>query len=66
MNKPVTRTLPVLHYGKPAGFPTISEDRITCEVSGEMNTGEKIWTDVKTGDQYFCIRFYGLYFFCRE
>ena len=66
MQKPVTRTLRVLTYStKPGTFPTISTNRITCEVTGEMVTGEKVWTDAETGDQYFCIRFYGQYFFCR-
>ena len=67
MKNPVTRTLRVLKYGtNPIKFPDISEDRITCEVTGQMDTGEKVWTETKTGDQYFCTRFFGQYFFYRE
>ena len=66
MTKQIKRTLRVLLYGNPAGFPDISEYWITCEVTGEMDTGEKIWTDIKTGDQYFCTRFFGQYFFYKE
>lgn len=29
---------------------------ITCEVTGETNTGRKVWTDLKTGEQYLLFK----------
>lgn len=39
---------------------------ITCEVTGVMNSGEKVWTDIKTGEQYYCLRMLGRYMFYKE
>jgi len=40
--------------------------KITCEVTGEMDTGEKVWTDLETGEQYFCCRMLGHWMFYKE
>lgn len=37
--------------------------KITCEVSGEMVDGTKVWTDYETGEQYWCTRILGKYYF---
>ena len=34
----------------------VATEMITCEVTGEMDTGEKVWTDIETGEQYFLTR----------
>ena len=39
---------------------------ITCEVTGEMATGEKVWTDTQTGEQYFCMRVLNKYYFYKN
>lgn len=47
----------------------IPDGKITCEVTGEMDGGSKVWTRVdKDGnliidEQYFCGRMLGKYFF---
>lgn len=33
--------------------PTISSKKITCELAGEMASGEKVWYEVDTQEQYF-------------
>ena len=38
-------------------------EKITCEVTGEMSNGAKVWTDVETGEQYFLTRMLGEYMF---
>ena len=38
-------------------------EKITCEVTGEMSNGAKVWTDVETGEQYFLTRMLGKYMF---
>lgn len=38
-------------------------EKITCEVTGEMDTGTKVWTDIETGEQYFLTRMLGKYYF---
>ena len=39
--------------------------KITCEVTGEMNDKQKtkVWTDIETGEQYWCSRICGHYMF---
>lgn len=37
--------------------------RITCQVTGEMSDGAKVWTDEETGEQYFLGRIGGFYYF---
>ena len=37
--------------------------KITCEVTGQMASGALVWTDVETGEQYFCSRMLGHYYF---
>lgn len=43
--------------------------KITCEVTGEMQDGTKVWTKVDSNnnlflnEQYFCGRMLGKYFF---
>ena len=37
--------------------------KITCEVSGQMEDGSLVWTDIETGEQYFCSRLLGHYYF---
>lgn len=32
---------------------TISDNKITCELAGEMASGEKVWYEVNTQEQYF-------------
>ena len=39
--------------------------KITCEVTGEMSDGTKVWTEILTGNQYFCHRYHGVYYFSR-
>lgn len=39
------------------------EKTATCEVTGEMSTGTKVWTEVETGEQYFLTRLDGHYNF---
>ena len=41
-----------------------AEEKITCEVTGEMDTGTKVWTELKTGEQFLLFRMQGLYYFC--
>ena len=41
----------------------IPTEKITCEVTGEMSNGAKVWTDVETGEQYFLTRMLGEYMF---
>lgn len=36
--------------------------KITCEVVGEFTNGTKIWQD-ETGEQYYCFRLLGVYYF---
>ena len=38
-------------------------EKITCEVTGEMSDGSKVWTDIKTGEQYFLTRMLRKYYF---
>lgn len=38
-------------------------DKITCELTGEMDTGAKVWTDISTGKQYFLTRMLRKYYF---
>ena len=40
-----------------------ASEKITCEVTGEMNDHTKVWTEIKTGKQYFCFRMKGIYYF---
>jgi hypothetical protein len=40
--------------------------KITCEVTGEMDTGTKVWTEISTGEQYFCFRLLGIYYFYKN
>ena len=47
------------------GNETIICENITCEVTGEMSDGSKVWTDIKTGKQYFCFRILGKYGFVK-
>lgn len=47
-------------------YDAIPERKITCEVRGEMATGEKVWVDVETGEQYFLTRMLGNYMFYKE
>lgn len=37
--------------------------RITCECTGEMEDGTKVWTDVETAEQYFLVRVAGKFYF---
>lgn len=41
-----------------------AEEKITCEVTGEMNDNTKVWTETETKKQYFCFRIKGVYYFC--
>ncbi len=41
----------------------IPTEKITCEVTGEMSDGVKVWTDVETGEQYYLTRMLGKYMF---
>lgn len=40
-----------------------ADHKITCEVTGEMVDGTKVWTDPTTGEQYWCARLSGVYYF---
>lgn len=48
------------------GWTWKEDGEITCEVTGEMDTGTKVWTDIKTGKQYFLTRLNGVYTFFNE
>lgn len=39
------------------------DKKITCECTGEMDTGAKVWTDIESGEQYFLTRLNGKYMF---
>lgn len=39
---------------------------ITCEVSGEMSDGTKVWTDLESGEQYYLMRIKNKYLFYKE
>ena len=47
-------------------------DKITCEVTGEMNDRTKVWTRVDEDgelildEQYFCTRLFGHYYFFQQ
>ena len=45
------------------GFTWTATEKITCEVTGEMDTGTKVWTDIKTGEQYFMFRMQRISYF---
>ena len=57
-----TATLIVKKEGSKYG-EWIPVRKITCEVTGEMNDGAKVWTDIETGEQYFLTRMLGHYMF---
>lgn len=42
--------------------PYDPDNRITCELSGEMDDGTKVWQH-ESGKQYMRIRKYGKYYF---
>ena len=56
------RTAPRLQ--KLEGEQWTAGELITCEVTGEMDTGTKVWTELKTGEQFFLFRLLGKYYFC--
>lgn len=41
----------------------LSENKITCELYGEMDTGTKVWRDIKSSKQYGLLRLLGKYYF---
>lgn len=41
----------------------LSENKITCKVTGEMSDGVKVWTDEESGKQYGLLRMLGKYYF---
>lgn len=54
--------LPVLKR-RPGPVPAYYlQGRITCELIGEMDTGEKVWQD-KDGNQYLRVKVCGLFAF---
>ena len=48
------------------GWTWKEEKPITCECTGEMDTGTKVWTDIETGEQYFLTRINGKYSFFKS
>ena len=52
----------ILEHGHAQGW-VLSENKITCELAGEMNDGLKVWRDIKTGNQYGLLRMLGKYYF---
>ena len=56
------RTAPRLQ--KLEGEQWTAGEPITCEVTGEMDTGTKVWTDIETKEQFFLFRLLGKYYFC--
>lgn len=40
----------------------IARRKITCRVVGEWASGSKIWMD-EAGEQYYCFRLLGIYYF---
>ena len=41
-----------------------TKNMITCEVTGTMSDGSRVWTCADNGKQYSCYRLFGKYFFC--
>ena len=41
----------------------LSENKITCECTGEMSDNSKVWQDIKDGKQYGLLRMLGRYYF---
>ena len=66
MKKTAVRIELVPSKNFPGRYETIPCEKITCEVVGEMDTGAKVWEDVKTGEQYFLMRMCGVYAFYKE
>lgn len=64
MNKPTKRTYWLAEFisGSPCHEWTATR-KITCEVTGQMSDGTLVWTEVETGEQYFCFRMLGTYYF---
>lgn len=63
LSRPTRRTYMLIEFNHDR-YNTFREVRkITCEVTGEMAQGPKVWTDVETGKQYFCSRMLGHYYF---
>lgn len=44
----------------------VGGEKITCKVIGKMDSGETVWEDVDTGEQYFCFRLLGTHYFYKE
>lgn len=49
---------------KQGAWLVLAGHRITCELTGEMSTGEKVWQDAE-GKQYLRIKFNHRYHFVR-
>lgn len=47
----------------PHGQEWLADCLVTCELTGQMDTGENVWTDIETGEQYFLTRLKGRYMF---
>ena len=54
------RTAPYITWKN--GYPEVVSV-ITCEVTGEMSDGAKIWTDISCGGQFFLGRAAGRFYF---
>jgi hypothetical protein len=57
------RTAYLVEEVEQGGGWVLSENKITCEVVGEMNDGVKVWRDIESGKQYGLLRMLGKYYF---
>ena len=57
------RTAYLVEEVKQSGGWVLSENKITCELYGEMAEGCKVWQDINSGKQYGLLRLLGKYYF---
>ena len=57
------RTAYIISNGGRLDDWTLSKEKITCTVCGEMADGVKVWRDIKTGEQYGLMRLLGKFCF---
>ncbi len=60
------RTAPIVKWLNTNDGQWTAGEKITCEVTGEMDDGTKVWSDIETGEQWFLMRMLGRYYFYKE
>lgn len=63
LKRPTRRTYWLIKFNNDWRHSFDAVRKITCEVTGEIANGVKVWTDVETGEQYYCSRLLGTYYF---